>query len=82
MVGPLRCRGLFADLDIPGDVVMVSIPRRCIGDPRRVQIRAVMAREGSDTGETLDARLDSAMVDGGFRRGWSPWIRSGPSRAV
>ncbi|QWC86251.1 hypothetical protein KLP28_06005 [Nocardioidaceae bacterium] len=79
--GSVRCRGIFADLDFTGDVAMVSVPRRCIGSPRRVEIGAGMVQMLRD-GERILA--DDAQRDGTIRNQLtlSAPIRSGPRRAA
>ena len=87
--GLVRCPGLFTDFDFTGNVSMISVPRSCIGDPRRVTLKAVMVKIRADGEITrtsfpdFSIYLDSAMDDNRLRPVSStPSIRSGPRRAV
>ena len=81
--GDVPCRGLFTDFDFTGDVVLVSIPRSCLDDPRRVTLKAAMVRTAGRTLFSLAGYFDSAMDDGRLRPlSSTPSIASGPRRAV
>ena len=82
----VRCRGLFTDFDFTGDVTLASVPRRCLGNPQNVRIKAVMLQIGDSTDRrefSTDVLVDSALDDGRRRPlSYTDAIASGPRRAM
>ncbi|MBS2937181.1 hypothetical protein KDN32_05445 [Nocardioides sp. J2M5] len=65
-IGPAPCGGLRADHDGRADVVTVSVPARCIGDPRWVRLGATVTatpRTDPDNPSTVFYFADDAHGD-------------------
>jgi hypothetical protein len=80
----VRCSGQSASLDPDTDKVSVTLPRRCLGDPRWVQVGATYATEGEFESEVEEGHfnyfenIDDALREGvRYRPVMSPRVRVG-----
>lgn len=80
----VRCSGQSASLDPDTDKVSVTLPRRCLGDPRWVQVGATYATEGEFESEVEEGHfnyfenIDDALREGvRYRLTMSPRVRVG-----
>jgi ABC-type uncharacterized transport system substrate-binding protein len=75
----VRCSGPSVSFDTDTDKVSVTLPRRCLGDPRWVQVGATYATEPRYESDSDYAKnTDDALREGvGYRVVMSPRVRVG-----
>ncbi len=76
--GEVRCRGLRKHISYARDQIRVVVPRRCLSNPRWVQVgMGAMTFKGDFTSETMDFFADDARTNGALRDnlGWGARVR-------
>lgn len=69
---PTRCRGVRSGVDWSAATVRVSVPRRCLGDPRWVQVASTLAYAWPGGGDS-DFYADGIPGSGDPTQGRQQW---------
>jgi hypothetical protein len=74
--GQVRCKGLYKKVDYADRRVRAIIPRRCLSNPRWVQVSMATLSFKNESDET--AYADDALLNGKFEgSSWGPRVRRG-----